>query len=234
MPNHVIHEVSFTGKAKRIKELLVFVRNVDEDTPFDFEKIIPMPESLRIESSSMVDQAMAVLTNDQEELRKMLGYNWVKEKGYTTTDDVKEHLMRNLTEADLEMGRKAINNIKEYGCKDWYDWSRRNWGTKWNCYDVVLEENNTIRFQTAWCTPYPVFAKLGEIFPDVTITVKFADEDIGSNCGTYEVFDNTLSEYEEPENPEQFARELWRYEDEDEDEDNFDDAVDNLLNEGKL
>jgi hypothetical protein len=44
---------------------------------------------------------------------------------------------------------------------NWNDWSRENWGTKWNCYDQSCGiENGTafIKFDTAWQPPYPVMA----------------------------------------------------------------------------
>jgi hypothetical protein len=39
------------------------------------------------------------------------------------------------------------------------DWSRENWGTKWNAYRQMpieqSEEQIVIRFRTAWSPPYP-------------------------------------------------------------------------------
>jgi hypothetical protein len=92
--------------------------------------------------------------------------------------------------------------IAKYGTDNWYDWSRRNWGTKWNCGDTSEVRLNTkgtratYFFQTAWSTPAPVIEKLSEKFPDVKIKVWFADEDFGYNVGKYgfEKGDVTLDE----------------------------------------
>ncbi len=40
-------------------------------------------------------------------------------------------------------------------------------------------------FNTAWSTPEPVIKAFSKRFPSLVIKVRFADEDIGSNCGEY-------------------------------------------------
>lgn len=82
-----------------------------------------------------------------------------------------------------------------YGSDNWYDWSISHWGTKWNSYSNY-SEGHTISFQTAWSAPHPVLERLAEMFPDVGITHKWADEDIGMNCGEHEYADGVrVSEY---------------------------------------
>ena len=85
----------------------------------------------------------------------------------------------------MQEGRLAIENLKKYGHKDWYGWSNANWGTKWNAYDQQELEFGTIQFDTAWSTPYPVMEALAKKYHNLTFEVKFADEDLGSNCGAY-------------------------------------------------
>jgi hypothetical protein len=87
----------------------------------------------------------------------------------------------------------------------WYNWRISNWGTKWDVYEVsewndsILTgevPNNTglskITFLTAWATPFPALIKLTEIFPNLIIKCKFADEDMGSNCGRYILYNLEL------------------------------------------
>jgi hypothetical protein len=72
---------------------------------------------------------------------------------------------------------------EKYGAENcWYQWSRTHWGTKWNAYSSVIRGNG-IYFQTAWHAPFPVIAALTAQFPDFTITLQWADEDIGRNAG---------------------------------------------------
>lgn len=69
---------------------------------------------------------------------------------------------------------------------DGYHWCIQNWGTKWGCYDVELDEDIDLpwfdgsdhaqpvkvmcyRFNTAWSPPTPIIDALKDKFPDVEI-----------------------------------------------------------------
>ena len=90
----------------------------------------------------------------------------------------------------------AINPEQYVGT--WHDWSRLNWGTKWNAiaWDKGTGEHTKtpgeLRFQTAWNHPAPVIAALSRKFPDEAIRVAYADEDTGSNLGVYEILNGEI------------------------------------------
>lgn len=97
------------------------------------------------------------------------------------------------------------------GDLNWYDWSVNHWGTKWN----ASEESVTsfvdgdlayalVSFETAWSAPMPIYRAIREQYPDLHVSVRYADEDIGRNCGLWE--DGILIT---PENPIEFACGLW-------------------------
>ncbi len=67
------------------------------------------------------------------------------------------------------------------------DWARNAWGTKWNAYDVERVSDTEVRFDTAWSHPLPVIAALTEKFPEDTLEIQYADEDLGRNLGEYTV-----------------------------------------------
>jgi hypothetical protein len=104
--------------------------------------------------------------------------------------------------------------MNTYGCKDWYSWAIQNWGTKWNAYDQIEVGFGTIQFDTAWSTPFPVVQKLARMFPELDFEVKFADEDLGNNCGAYQFKDGELVGEYQPEGTEavKFACEVKDYE----------------------
>tara|TARA_R100000479_G_C6390406_1_gene204850 strand:- start:255 stop:863 length:609 start_codon:yes stop_codon:yes gene_type:complete len=85
------------------------------------------------------------------------------------------------------------NLIDKYGFDNWYDWRWHNWGTKWNAADAYWEENICV-FDTAWATPEAIIIELSKMFPKVEITVQYADEDIGSNFGEYNVLNGEVIE----------------------------------------
>jgi hypothetical protein len=71
---------------------------------------------------------------------------------------------------------KARANKIQYGANDWYDWSNKNWGTKWNadCKEAELNgEMCRMSFDTAWSPPCPIIKKLSEMFPTLYFRMVF-------------------------------------------------------------
>lgn len=178
MPNHVTNEVVFLGGADRIKELMERCKGLA--SPFSFQSFCPMPDELQGTSSP----AKIV---DSKGLRE-----W-KEKVASGTLSEWEKDYRPITQ------KESDELIKKYGANNWYDWHIQNWGTKWDCYSHRGESDSSIIFETAWSTPIRALLKLSELYPDITIEVKYADEDFGSNVGTYTLQDGTIVDIFQPE-----------------------------------
>ena len=109
-----------------------------------------------------------------------------------------------------------VEEDKERPWFDWYVWRNKYWGTKWGAYDGYVKVGNTVVtfvFSTAWSAPIPIYEQLAKKYPDLTWEVRYADEDIGSNCGIIQYNHNPgeLDYYGEREisHPEQFARRIW-------------------------
>lgn len=74
---------------------------------------------------------------------------------------------------------------------DWYAWHINNWGTKWNAYDGYVLSGKTwitLVFSTAWSFPTPIIKQIVNILLQMglkgfEVNVKYADEDLGTNCG---------------------------------------------------
>jgi hypothetical protein len=135
MANHVTNMISIEGVSEdRLAAILAAVRmdDVQGRRSIDFNKIIPMPDS-------------------------------------------------------VYQGNLGKDEKRLYGKNNWYDWSVRNWGTKWNSYDYdgepLHDGFNQIEFQTAWNQPEPVIEQLSRMFPDAQFRHAWADEDIGANAG---------------------------------------------------
>jgi hypothetical protein len=120
----------------------------------------------------------------------------------------------NIFRGDLGQREKEL-----YGKNNWYDWSLENWGTKWNsahvfCGDIYKADKQFVlsfEFDTAWATPYEIIDKMVLMHPDLFFEIQFADEDIGSNCGYYHCEDGASLNFVDDE---QFALEVWGYDDE--------------------
>lgn len=94
-------------------------------------------------------------------------------------------------------GGANANGVHADGTVCWYNWNSSHWGTKWNAYSVEWKDLGNgrveLRFDTAWAHPEPVIRALSRKFPTEIIEVQFADEDLGSNCGTYEIQGGNLT-----------------------------------------
>lgn len=197
MPNHVKNIVKMNG----ITNMPLF-REEDGQKCFDFNKVIPMPESLNIESGSMTDESiMYYLTErctipvrclkpDKKDLVKKLIQNSFSKGEFLWAEEIFRRVMEKTYEEPeskkakiYEAGRTYISNYQKYGATTWYDWCCTNWGTKWNAYSNKQEDEDTISFETAWSNPEPVMLKLSEMYPEAVIEHWWADEDMGSNDG---------------------------------------------------
>lgn len=101
-----------------------------------------------------------------------------------TEEDYRKKEPRNRADY-IALGRVIYGNVQKYECTDWYEWTRRIWGTKWNAIDTeVTEKENeiTYRFTTAWSCPDGIMEYMAESLQDMEIHWDFADEDLGYNC----------------------------------------------------
>lgn len=79
------------------------------------------------------------------------------------------------------------------GDKDPLKWSRNHWGTKWNAYDSDIEKSfRSVKFNTAWSSPFQLITSLSQKFPTAEIMVEYADEDLGNNCGYYTMLNGVI------------------------------------------
>lgn len=191
MPNHISNRLEVN--ANSIEELNSFLEDIKGNEKIDgvypdidFNKIIPMPEELRdTEASSMTDDSIYyyLVKTGQEELVSRI----LRHPAFYTMDRFNKYPQEKLN-TFMATGEKYVNIFLKYGAKDWYDWSKANWGTKWNAYNTNIVPSldgftATIYFQTAWNGVPDIIATLTEKYPDLTFDYAYADEDMGSNCG---------------------------------------------------
>ena len=164
MPNWTSNTIHVTGDASAIRELLAFMRGSDDQT-FDFNKIVPMPELLRHTA-----RGFHKFGNEQHRTWYVINPDLAfGDPGYEENE-------RPFTAEE----KAALAGI---GAGSWYDWSVKNWGTKWNAYRVEFDdfaENDSavdIRFDTAWCAPLPVFEAIAAKFQHLTFGFAWTDED---------------------------------------------------------
>lgn len=212
MPNYVKNILTFSGDNQTIEKLFETVKTKESD--FDFNTIIPMPESLNIESGSSSELSydyicylkFKKMTDNLTRLYQRYANQYEANKENLTDIGFEEYLQKNCY-LNLSLGEQVYKNINQYGYKDWYDWSRKVWGTKWNAMVAEKINENEIDFDTAWTAPFPVMMKLSAMFPTITIHHLWADEDIGANTGeqTY-----LAGEIIEPDTVAEFSSEAYQ------------------------
>ena len=161
MPNHVANILKINEDATKVAAFLEAVKS--EESAFDFNKIVPMPETFIKYDTTNHPNGRGLVIGEQLN-------PWDKNSPIVTNELIKEF-------------KKATKEqAKMYGCVGWYDWSRHYWGTKWKAYDIEVEVDE-IRFNTAWNAPMPIYVAIADLFPDYDFEVVYADEDYGYNCG---------------------------------------------------
>ena len=206
MPNHVTNIIALSGDKDKIHAMLEAIQNEEYGVgSVDFNKILPMPESLNIEAGSSTDKGLKAYRGFVEVYT--LGGTINMDKLKDIPAESEEIFLRQRTDIDRkdwQLGKTAWNNIQNYGAPTWYEWAIQNWGTKWGAYGydsgMELSEDGNLWFQTAWSAPHPILEKLSELYPEITMEHKWADEDIGANCGqrTYlggEMIDEYIPDY---------------------------------------
>ena len=185
MPNHITNIIKIENAGGTdMKEIRAAFLN--ENNHVDFNVITPSPKCLEgfEPHHGIITTAKAMVQADVSGNRLVAGLEFSnREEALEKKDE--------LSEADALAVDRAIKNYKECGYVYWFDWQNANWGTKWNAYsqpDEGYPDSETVfRFDTAWSHPVTLIEKLSARLPDVTFSIKFADEDTGSNCGTYTI-----------------------------------------------
>lgn len=189
MPNHVESIVTLKGDEQKIREMLEAIQNDELGLgTVDFNKVIPMPESLNVESGSRTDKGIEMVKTYLENMPKEQSD---KEGSYDEFfEDLRSHSAEISNEEEKkiwDIGVTAVENLHKYGAPTWYEWSIKNWGTKWNAYGYEegtdYSKSESLHFQTAWSAPHPVIQKLAQMYPEISFEHEWADEDIGANCG---------------------------------------------------
>ena len=188
MPNDYRNKLTLRGERKIVERVFDSIRtkeafNDGSDRVFDFDKVIPTPPALQIESNWGAED-MVMIYMRQAGFSMIVGSHdpMLKhaQETYDKWDDETRQKMK-------QLARKYLANIAEYEYPNWYSFHIDKWGTKWNSYGEQKREGDTLTFETANGYPKPVLEELSKAWPEVEFDLTAADEDIGSNTikGTF-------------------------------------------------
>ena len=153
---------------------------------FDFNKLIPMPDDLKLDAGSIEGDSIACyyLSLNDDEKNKLMKLLKSKEASYCHNywnkykDDIKklENNPKRLNEkinnfnglfdfdkekqftSINELGKQYVENIKKYNFPQWCDWCVKNWGTKWNVEEDVdiVYDKNIDEYDISFQTAWSV------------------------------------------------------------------------------
>jgi len=180
MPNHVTNIIE-------VQNPDVLARLQSKASKVDFDLLIPFP----VELQNITSEHVVVVSNEEADAinKEKNSEVYAAQVGWTSET---RHAISFEDQVEL---------VLNFGpALDWYSWNISHWGTKWNAYSIREELNYSttsgvgIQFDTAWSHPFPVIEELSKHFPDEIITVHFADEDTGSNYGSYVIVNGEKGE----------------------------------------
>lgn len=152
------------------------------------------------------------IVGDKEDIRKLMDKcHSVDENGEENFFDFNGLIP---TPNNIYQGNLGAEELATYGENNWYDWNRKNWGTKWNSFNTNYGETRDgmiVFFDTAWNAPFPIYRAIKEQYPNLSIVAFWADEDLGNNCGWYDNGDIVYVDIDKPTDPVNFACTVWGY-----------------------
>lgn len=183
----ILINLKITGEATKVAEVFNFIKADEPDKDgkfclFDLNKVIPMPSSLDIVSSSTGEDGSKYLLGLSGNIVERTEY--MRSQHFARMKEMEQKYPKMFEDA-IKLGKQRLHNIAEYGHSDWYTWRIENWGTKWNTYEYRQLDENTIEFQTAWSGIPDAVAKVAAKFSNVQIEYKYADENISCNVGHF-------------------------------------------------
>lgn len=168
MPNHVSTNLRIVGNQKDVEAFVEAIKSAEAESGYDFSILLPVPPELLV-----VGSPTRILTGGE----------------YAVEMDRLNNLPNGSTEKQL--GGKPITQAmaddyqKRFGATNWYDWRVKNYGTKWNLYNITfsgLQPQDDglcvaeFSYYTAWSPATQYFINVSEQFPELTFTHEFADE----------------------------------------------------------
>lgn len=173
MPNWCFNKV-IVNDDEDFKKIANFVKG--KESIFDFQVIVPIPETLYITEGSLTSRALnsylSAINPANEEFK---GITKVTPAEYaeilskctvsphcgvkddltaTEVDNIQnDDFVKGASETDkkfanniLELGKVVADNYINYGCRSWYDFCVTYWGTKWNACDVDISSDENTIF----------------------------------------------------------------------------------------
>lgn len=156
-----------------------FINNyIDASGNFNFNKIIPIPESYIgiVCSTNTYANVYKYVVNIKGDLDL---WNRIIEDPFYPNFYINNESI--FDKYDENMAKKAVSNYNKYGSLTWYEWVNEHWGVRGNAEEtkvIALNGNDEcIEFITAWNPPYEIIKALRAIDTNFKWSYKMESED---------------------------------------------------------
>ena len=201
MPNWVTNKI--------VASPTVIAGMLNPEGKIDFDVLLPSPcphgkdwDGYYGDAETAAEMVCNAPTSDHELVRRMELHN-------RANVDIKK-----MNDVSFEQFVGMMRNFRECGYFHDMHFRRVAWGTKWNaCEQSHSVDHGWAQFETAWNCPEFVLIALSKRFPEERISVSFADEDMGCNCGAFVLLNGEyVEQYIAPPYRDQTeqVREIWR------------------------
>ena len=159
MPNHCHNRVSFYGDSESEIQKLhdIFSKGLENDDEVDtgtvFGHFIPEPDWSTVP----------------------LHENDVKEYSFSNPRGEVGECPKMIIDKDKPFRSGLRFESTDVMDDRWYNWRVQNWGTKWDCYTLEIDDSDLphgfeVTFETAWSPPEEVCYAIREQYPNVSIS----------------------------------------------------------------
>lgn len=80
----------------------------------------------------------------------------------------------------IPVSQSELDELKtKYGADNWYDWTHKMWGTKWDVTADLLEQTKTTLkygFESAWSPPSEWLRQVAIMFPTLHFELEYREE----------------------------------------------------------
>jgi hypothetical protein len=154
-------------QVKKVKDFIKGEPDENESKCIDFDKIIPIPTTLKVNAKPSGKLVQFLVFGDPD------GF------GLLNRGDALK-LFKDLSETEkkdaIDIGLKYQFNLKEYGCLMYGDYVRKAWKTSENAFGQKMISSNMIEFQTEIDgVPY-LIGELAKKFIDVQFKYRWKDD----------------------------------------------------------
>lgn len=180
MPNWCYNEIRAKCSEEEAKEIIEEIKGPNGDV--DYNSIIPMPITIpnyTVNESFLLEclAAFCTIQNVPWPKMDMIKYLYMKEK-YLRYISKKYVVSRQRHHIMYLIGQLVYYNLTTNGYLSWYDWSKDNWGVKWNALNPEVDYDGEliINFASPWWMPEGVLEQLSKKHPNIKFEVYLSGE----------------------------------------------------------